>query len=43
MTFAAHILTLYPDLFPGPLGHSLACWSRFGPICVGLAAENWTV
>ena len=24
MTFAAHILTLYPDMFPGPLGHSLA-------------------
>ncbi len=24
MTFAAHLLTLYPDMFPGPLGHSLA-------------------
>ena len=24
MTFAAHILTLYPDIFPGPLGHSMA-------------------
>ena len=24
MSFAAHILTLYPDMFPGPLGHSLA-------------------
>ncbi len=24
MTFAATILTLYPDIFPGPLGHSLA-------------------
>lgn len=24
MTFAAHILTLYPDMFPGPLGHSMA-------------------
>ena len=24
MTFAAHILTLYPEMFPGPLGHSLA-------------------
>ena len=24
MTFAATILTLYPDMFPGPLGHSLA-------------------
>jgi tRNA (guanine37-N1)-methyltransferase len=24
MTFAAQILTLYPDMFPGPLGHSLA-------------------
>ncbi len=24
MTFAARILTLYPDMFPGPLGHSMA-------------------
>ena len=24
MTFAAHILTLYPEMFPGPLGASLA-------------------
>ena len=24
MTFRATILTLYPDMFPGPLGHSLA-------------------
>ena len=24
MTFAARILTLYPEMFPGPLGHSLA-------------------
>lgn len=24
MTFEATILTLYPDMFPGPLGHSLA-------------------
>jgi tRNA (guanine37-N1)-methyltransferase len=24
VTFLAHILTLYPDMFPGPLGHSLA-------------------
>ncbi len=24
MTFATTILTLYPDMFPGPLGHSLA-------------------
>jgi len=24
VTFAATILTLYPDMFPGPLGHSLA-------------------
>ena len=24
MTFAATILTLYPDMFPGPLGHSIA-------------------
>ena len=24
MSFAAHLLTLYPDMFPGPLGHSLA-------------------
>ena len=24
MTFRASILTLYPDMFPGPLGHSLA-------------------
>jgi tRNA (guanine37-N1)-methyltransferase len=24
VTFAATILTLYPDIFPGPLGHSLA-------------------
>jgi tRNA (guanine37-N1)-methyltransferase len=24
MTFSTHILTLYPDMFPGPLGHSMA-------------------
>ena len=24
MTWAASVLTLYPDMFPGPLGHSLA-------------------
>ncbi len=24
MSFAATVLTLYPDMFPGPLGHSLA-------------------
>lgn len=24
MTFAAQVLTLYPEMFPGPLGHSLA-------------------
>lgn len=24
MTFATHVLTLYPDMFPGPLGHSMA-------------------
>ena len=24
MTFAATILTLYPEMFPGPLGHSIA-------------------
>ena len=24
MTFSAHLLTLYPDMFPGPLGHSMA-------------------
>ena len=24
MAFAATILTLYPEMFPGPLGHSLA-------------------
>ena len=24
MTFRATVLTLYPDMFPGPLGHSLA-------------------
>lgn len=24
MTFAATVLTLYPDMFPGPLGHSIA-------------------
>jgi tRNA (guanine37-N1)-methyltransferase len=24
MTFTAHILTLYPDMFPGPLEHSLS-------------------
>lgn len=24
MTFQAQILTLYPDMFPGPLGHSIA-------------------
>jgi len=22
--FAAHLLTLFPEIFPGPLGHSLA-------------------
>ena len=24
MTFSASVITLYPDMFPGPLGHSLA-------------------
>jgi hypothetical protein len=24
MTFAATILTLYPEMFPGPFGHSIA-------------------
>ena len=24
MSFTATVLTLYPDMFPGPLGHSLA-------------------
>ncbi len=24
MSFAAQVITLYPDMFPGPLGHSLA-------------------
>ena len=24
MTFTAVPLTLYPDMFPGPLGHSMA-------------------
>ena len=24
MIFAATVLTLYPEMFPGPLGHSLA-------------------
>ncbi|MEP0454355.1 MAG: tRNA (guanosine(37)-N1)-methyltransferase TrmD, partial [Roseibium sp.] len=24
MTFKASILTLYPEIFPGPLGHSLS-------------------
>ena len=28
MSFAAHILTLYPDMFPGPLAHSLAGRAR---------------
>lgn len=28
MTFAAQILTLYPDMFPGPLGQSLAGRAR---------------
>ncbi len=23
-TWRAQVLTLYPDMFPGPLGHSLA-------------------
>ncbi|HEU4704963.1 MAG TPA: tRNA (guanosine(37)-N1)-methyltransferase TrmD, partial [Sphingomicrobium sp.] len=24
MPFEATVLTLYPDMFPGPLGHSIA-------------------
>jgi len=28
MTFAATILTLYPEMFPGPLGHSIAGRAR---------------
>lgn len=28
MTFAATILTLYPEMFPGPLGHSIAARAR---------------
>ena len=34
MAFAAQILTLYPEMFPGPLGHSLAGRA--------LAAGTWT-
>lgn len=35
MTFAATVLTLYPAMFPGPLGHSLAGEA--------LAAAAWTL
>ena len=35
MTFAATILTLYPDMFPGPLGVSLAARAR--------AEGKWTL
>lgn len=35
MTFRASILTLYPEMFPGPLGHALAG--------KGLARELWTL
>ncbi|WP_150523275.1 tRNA (guanosine(37)-N1)-methyltransferase TrmD [Roseibium sediminis] len=35
MTFKSTILTLYPDMFPGPLGHSLA--GR------GLERELWSI
>ena len=33
MTFATTVLTLYPEMFPGPLGHSLA--EALVPLC------NW--
>jgi tRNA (guanine37-N1)-methyltransferase len=39
MTFAAQILTLYPDMFPGPLGHSLA-GRALGEGLWGCAATN---
>jgi tRNA G37 N-methylase TrmD len=53
MTFAAHILTLYPEMFPGPLGASLA-GRALGDGCMrsdksvyaevpGLMLENWAV
>lgn len=35
MTFRASVLTLYPDMFPGPLGHSLSG--------KGLAVGAWTL
>ena len=35
MTFAATVLTLYPDMFPGPLGVSLAARAR--------AEEKWSL
>ncbi len=35
MTFRASVLTLYPDMFPGPLGHSLAGRA--------LAAGTWSI
>jgi tRNA (guanine37-N1)-methyltransferase len=35
MSWSAHVLTLYPDMFPGPLGHSLAGRA--------LAEGSWTL
>jgi tRNA (guanine37-N1)-methyltransferase len=35
MTFAAAVLTLYPEMFPGPLGHSIAGRA--------LAEETWSL
>ena len=44
MTFRASVLTLYPDMFPGPLGASLAGRSLGHEgalrVTVGTAEEN---
>ena len=55
MTFHAQIITLYPEMFPGPLGVSLAGRALAEGLIIvtrnekdfadvpGLKVENWTV
>ena len=42
MTFAAAVITLYPEMFPGPLGVSLAARARDeGKWSLETDVEHW--